>query len=370
MHTLIKKAVVSLLLFLPTIFASEAALEIDATVQPLYSIEFLEAGAFADKEEIEGFSIHRAKVGLTFEKAYQNHAYLAEVSVDFTEKELEEILKDSWLSLRLRPQIEFKVGKFKSKFGLESSLASSKLPLIFRGELSRFIRNKATIGGTQLGLEIGGEINRYLQYSLATFNFSGFTTPGGTFIAQVNRSTALPILTLSSKPHDIVLLQYSLAIPFIGAVTEDNTITGGRYFFHSFGTKVRTKRYEGLAEILIAPDTTTYQKLALYLDYDEPVSQAFSITNSYIQPLKKENKLSFHSRFEYLNGLSFNWLTFSDRSFYYTFTEGIKFTNRKRFAIEVNVSSKCDIDFKSINETKLSIQASSRFSILRKNTTE
>lgn len=359
------KGAALLLLLLTLSLAKEATLEINATVQPLYSIEFLEAGEFANKEEVEGFSIHRAKVGLTFEKGYKNHAYLAEVSVDFTEKELDEILKDSWLALRVRPQLQFKVGKFKSQFGLESSTSSSKLPLIFRGELSRFIRNKATIGGRQLGLEISGEINNYFQYSLATFNYSGFTTPGGTFVAQVNRSTALPILTLSSKPHDIVQVQYSLAIPFIGAVTVDNTITGDRYYFHSFGTKVRTKRYEGLVELLIAPDTTKYQDLALYLDYDEPVSQAIAVTNSYIHPLKKDNKLSLHSRFEYLNGLNYDWLTLSEREFYYTLTEGIKFTNKKRFAIEVNVSSKYDIDFKSIKATKLSIQASSKFSILR-----
>lgn len=356
-----------LLLLFSFCASKDADLEINATVEPLYSIEFLEAGKFADKEEIEGFSIQRAKVGLTFEKIYKNHAYLAEVSVDFTEEELSEILKDSWLCLRVRPQLLFKVGKFKSHFGLESSMSSSKLPLIFRGELSKFIRKKATIGGRQLGLEISGEVNRYFQYSLATFNYSGFTTPGGTFIAQVNRSTALPILTFSSNPHDIVKLQYSLAIPFIGAVTEDNTITGDRYFFHSLGATVLTKRYEGIAELLFAPDTSKYVKLIPYLDYDEAISQALALTNSYIHPLKKDNTLSVHSRFEYLNGLNYDWLTLSDREFYYTLTEGIKFTNKKKFAISINVTSKYDKDFKSIKATKLSIQASSRFSILRNN---
>lgn len=361
-----KTGILYLLILVLDVFSNSTTLEIDAVVQPLYSIEFLKAGEFAKKDEIEGFSIHRARVGLTFEKKQKKHTYLAEVSVDFAEKELEDVLKDSWLSLKIRPQLQVKVGKFKSRFGIESSLSSSKLPLIFRGDLSKFIRKKATIGGRQLGIEISGSVNDYFRYSIATFNYSGFSTPGGTFKAQVNRSTALPILTLHSKPLKFIEFQYSLAIPFIGAVTADNTITGDRFSYHSLGYHIKTKRYEGILDILLAPDTSHYKKLALYLDYDEAVSRSLSATNSYIQPLSKDSKLCFHSRFEYLNGLNYGWQSLTDRDFYYTLTEGVKFASKKKFEISINVTSKYDKNFNNVSKTQLSIQASSRFSILRK----
>lgn len=75
---------------------------------------------------------------------------------------------DAWLNYKLRPELQFKAGKFKGPVGLENLVADSALSFNERGLVSNFMPAR------NLGLSVWGEVGEgLLTYSVGAFNAAG-----------------------------------------------------------------------------------------------------------------------------------------------------------------------------------------------------
>jgi len=338
--------------------------ELDLMLQPVYSFE--ENGDWKS-ESTNGFDINTAKVSIKLSQSSDKLNHSGELKIDFTEETITDMLKRAWYGIEFSNGSLLKVGRFKSSFGIESNIGSKRMPLIERGEVTDFMRDDISIAGNQIGVEFSSKIGTLFGYSATLFNYNYFTPTGGDIRAQVNKFLPLPIVTLECYLSDISTITYSAAVPYTGTVLSDHTVYGKRYLYQNIGVSVDYKRYSGVVELLLAPDTADYKELNHYLEYDEPVSQAISFLNSFSFPLKNNKSLSIHNRFEYLNGLNFNGFFYENRSYNFTVTSGIKYRHKKGLFIDFNVDDKYDNSYKSIDELRYTVQLSGSFKIKRGN---
>jgi hypothetical protein len=352
---MLKKIIFLILICLSYILAKG---KFEAYLQPRFSVD--ENGSFPDSGN-SSFDLHRIRTKLKYKKTLMNLEFAGTISLDFAEKP-NEILEHGNIEMAIKPWLGFKFGQFKSSFGFESKSSSKDIRFIERGELSKYLRKSTGVSGYLLGAEVSGTFAKIIYYSAALCNNDGFSAVGGDQKVYINRILTLPIFSLGYFPLDFLLIKASLAIPYYGTLAPDNTALTSRYFFSDFAVKVNWKNYEGTAELFIGEDTSSTKKYLAYTSNGfNGISQGLSFSNSYTIPIKDKFSSLVSARFEYLNGLAFNGISYENRDFYYTLTGGLRASYTKKFWIDLNVSEYFDGDFKRVNNFKLALQCTAIF---------
>jgi len=353
---LMKKILVYLLM-ITNILLADASLEMYA--QPL--IEASENGSYFDSGTVD-LTFHRLRTKLEFNKDVGTVVFFSKLSLDFAEKDYEDILKTTYLGMNIRPSLNWRIGRIRSSFGYESSISSKKVPLISRGEISDYQRKSCLIAGQLDGFELSGGIGDKIYYSAGLYNSSGFETFGGGKKVYINRLLSLPILTVSYKPTDILRLNVSVSTPYIGTVDQKYMPVAHRYLFSDYSVAIKVNNYEGYLAVFIGEDTASTKK---YLPYTsnalDGLSQGVTFTNSIKIPIVDELSTMVTGRFEYLNGLKYNGVAYENRSFYYSLAGGIRFSYSNKYYVDLNYEGRFDDQFNTIHESKLLLQCTGRF---------
>lgn len=348
-----------LILSLSIVALIHAKSEIELFIQPLYSLQ--QNGDFTDSSTSE-FSLHRAKVKTKFEKDIDKIELFASVSLDFAEKEYSDILKNAYAGMEIRPWLKWKMGQFKSNFGYESALSSKKLPLINRGEISSYLRKKTDGAGYLQGIELYGSVKKKFSYSASLFNNSGIASEGDGAKVNTTRTFAMPVLSLEYKPNDLLQFYSSFIIPHYGILDSNQNSGGQRYFMADYAVTIDTRIYSGAFEYFQGEDTADTRE---YLQYTSNknvgITNGFVWINSFKIPHTEKMWTGISSRFEYINGLEYDGISFKDRDFNYTLTGGLRFNYTKNYFIDLNIQDIFNSEFNSMNHLELSLQISALF---------
>lgn len=346
-----------LLFFFCSVVFSKVDLE--AYVQPFFSLDL--QGSLGDSGQAS-FGFHRIKTDAKFQKEFENLSIKGRVSLDFAEKTLDKSVKNAFIEMKINKLFNFKMGQFKSAFGMESATSSKKLDPIYRGAISRYIRNDCGVGGYLLGGGVYGRFAEKFNYSLILYDNDGFSKTGGSKKDYLKRLFGVPVGSLKYRHNKSLSLYCSFALPFYGAVVLGSETVGKRYLFSDLAVTVDVRKYSGAVELFIGRDTIdTKEYLYSTSKAYDGLSQAISFSNSYELPIKGELSSIFWGRFEYLNGLAYDGLMYQDRSFYYTLAGGLKLLYNDDFSINLGVDEKYDVGFKKINKLRLTLECTALF---------
>jgi hypothetical protein len=329
--------------------------KLEAYLQPVYTIE--ENGSFTEEGDYR-FSIHRARTSLEFSTTKNQNELFGKLSTEFTEKEVNEILKSIYGGINIKSSLLLTMGQFKSSFGYESAISSKKVPFIYRGEISNYVRKSLDISGYLLGAKVEGRfVDEKLSVIAEIFNNSGFDVNGGGSSVLFKDMFALPIFTVSYSALKNLKLKASFAIPYIGTLNSEYSPIGSRYFFSDYSAIFNTGIYTGEFEFFLGEDTASTKELLKFTSDDNiGVSQGILFSNSFKISIKENYSTMLSGRFEYLNGLSFDGITYTDRPFYYTLTFGARFSFKNKYYAEFNYSDKFDDSFTSSNDKLIAFQ--------------
>lgn len=355
-----KNKIVLLLLVLgTTLFAKKEKLDISLQLQPLYTVS--EEGDFSDSG-YNKLSIHRAKLGVAFNKKTKHIDLSSKVSLDFAEKKYDNMLKNAWGSLKFNKIFGIKAGQFKTEFGLESSKSSQTLSLINRGAITDYLRSSIAIAGYNQGVQFYGTIIKNLTYRFSVYNYEGISTKSGNFSSYLNRLFALPMVSLEYDLIPNLKVSYILALPYVGTTLEDGSVVGDRYTFNNIGVELTFNRSETLFDLFIGSDTSSFRQFRYYLDgFNEGVTNGLGITETVNFPLNKKIRLDISGRFEYLNGYYYDGLDYLDRSFYSTLTAGTKLHYKEWVSVEGQIDNEFSRNFSSTHNLQIVLQATILF---------
>ncbi len=130
------------------------------------------------------------------------------------------VVQDAWLNYRLAPELQFKIGKFKTPVGLELLQSDSYLPFNERSLVTDLVPNR------DLGIQVWGEaFGGSVNYALGLFN--GIADGGNTTNADFDdsKSVAGRLFFQPFKPTDIIALQ-GLGFGVGGDYQNTTTATG------------------------------------------------------------------------------------------------------------------------------------------------
>lgn len=322
-------------------------------IQPTLSVE--QKGSTSDSGDYS-LGFNRLKLYTEYKKSLKNSVSLSgDLALDFSKKEIAEIVKKAQVEVEFRPEIALAVGQYKVPFLRNDYMGSGSLPHIHRSFTSNHLRDELAITGYKQGVSVRGSfLEEKLSYRAGLFydetmDLKGFD--GGELVM-------LPSVLLSYSPVPSLEIRYGGLFPEFCSELIDNTIKKKRLALHSFSVSYEApKLYETALDLFIGVDTAEGRELMqMRAGYTENTSLSIYTNHTFKVPVKEKSQLLFSVAGEFLNGLTYYDDLYNDRAYTYALFGSAAFVLRKNFRVDLTLDERFDKDFKAIKEKRAVLQ--------------
>lgn len=342
---------VTILCFVCVSYSAEYTLK--AKIQP--QVQLKERGNYNDSGSYH-YGFHRIKLYNSFEKKLSEKISLRSMlSLDFSERNADAIVKEARILLLYKKRIEVHLGQYKLPFYYNDYCGSSKIAHVSRSFTSEHLRHMLSIGGYKQGFQVIGSFwDEHVTVEAGLFYSEDIDIEG----VSGSELFMLPQIKLECTPFQPLKLMYSLIMPNYEAKLSSGEIDRKRVPLHTFSLNYEYKNlYKGGVELFVGPDTVTGKDLLqLQESYDENLS--FSLYSNHIVTMTITEKFGLRAAIagEFLNGLTYIDSRYQDRSFNYALWGTIALSCGKNLSLTVTVNERFDNDFKALHEKEIYVE--------------
>lgn len=327
--------------------------KIKTKVQPLISLE--QKGSTSDSGDyFLGFN--RLKLSTDYEKMFAGEKRIAaELSLDFSKKELDKLVKKATLSLTFRREIALKIGQWKVPFYTNDYVGSGSLRHVHRNFTTYHLRNELAVTGYKQGVSLEGTfLEERLSYGAGLFYDESKDIKG----FDGSELVMLPSLHISYKPWEFLSLEYGGLFPEFCTKTVQNNMEKKRLSLHTFSIAYEAPvLYDTELDIFIGVDTADGREMMQFqLGYTENTSMSIHTNHRFRLPLKEKSALHFSVAGEFLNGLTYYDGEYHNRAFTYALFGTVAYIIRKNLQVEVTLDERFDNNFAAIKQKRAALQ--------------
>lgn len=333
------------------LFADELVLK--AKFQPLLSIE--EKGYFATEGDFD-FTFQRLKLYVTYDDEISGGKTVSgSLSLDFSEKKIEDIVKDAQFLFAPIEPLSFGLGQRKIPFLYNDYCGSEKLFHSVRSLTSKHVREVLLVGGYKKGGWLKGVVgDDYFLYDVGLYYEPELDIEG----VSGSEISMLPVIKISTKAIKSFVIDYSILLPLFEMRLYDGSLKRKRVVLQSLSARFKAdKLYRTELDLFIGADTTLGKELMQFIpSYDENVSFSLYSNHVFAVPLKETLTLTTAVAGEFLNGLTYYDGLYHDRAYNYGIWTTLGLSYKKKLSFKCGFSERFDNDFQSLNWKQFSFQ--------------
>lgn len=335
------------------VLSATESFKLKSKVQPIIAIE--QNGNTRDSGEY-ALGFNRLKLYAEYRKSLSGEVSVSgDISLDFSEKEIAQMVKKTVVKIGFRPEIALTVGQYKVPFHHNDYIESGSLAHIHRSHTSKHLRDELAITGYKQGVSLCGKfLEKKISYRAGLFYDNSMDLKG----FEGRELLMLPSLYLTYRPVSSIVFTYGALFPEFSAKSVDDAITKKRLALHSFSASYEApKLYETALDLFIGVDTAQGKKvMQLRAGYDENTSLSIYTTHTLKIPVLEKSQLRFSVAGEFLNGLTYYDGHYNDRAFTYALFTTAAYSIRKNFSVAVTLDERFDKEFKAVNRKRAALQ--------------
>lgn len=344
---------VCILIVLFIVIVQAAEFSIKAKIQPRVQIE--ESGSFADSGRYL-YDFHRIKLYTTYRKKLSDRVRVSSaLSFDFTEKNVNNLVKEALVSLTMQEYILLRTGQLKLPFYYNDYCGSGEIGHNYRNNTVKHLRKELAIGGYQKGVVLSGLFWKdKIEIGAGLFYAKNIDIEG----VSGSELLMLPNLNILFRPIEPLMIRYAFVAPHFEALYIDGQRREKRVPLHSFSLGYKTgSLYKTSLELFWGADTALGKELMqLQETYDENLS--FSLYSNHVFAFSLSEKMSLETALagEFLNGLTFYDSLYRDRQFNYALWGTFALRYGKKLSIAITFNESFDKQFNAKNEKQISVE--------------
>lgn len=349
---MLQRVCLQLLIIFCVVQAHEFTLK--AKIQPRVQIK--EHGSYADSGDYL-YDFHRIKVYTEYHRVLaSNLSVQAMLSLNFSEKEIEEVAKEALIALSIRDNLLIETGQMKIPFYYSDYCGSSKIGHSYRNGTSDHLRNSLSIGGYQKGLIISGHMwDKRVALTAGAFYAKNIDIQG----VSGSEPLMLPLFRSRISPFDVLTIEYGFIAPLFEAKMVDGALKRARVPMHSLRIAYAPENlYSASMELFWGADTARGKELMqLQESYDENLSFSLYFRNHFSIPLNEKLQLEPALAGEFLNGLTYYDALYRDRDYTYALYGSLALGYGKRLCFMATVVEQFDNRFSTLHRKRIALEA-------------